>query len=700
MKRLHAAALILAALIALSACSRTPGEGPSASFEPTAVPTASPAPTDAPVPDADAGPRYTLRVMADALPESWDPQQAVSQEEIRMASLYTGSLMRMGSDSLENGGLRFEYELAESVRDVTDSHRGDLILYGTSLGGRRASGMDSGFVFEIRLRRGIKWANGDPITPDDFIYSMRAFSDPDRQKAGANAFAALAAAPAGFRERLVRDPESRGLLGLYKADERTLICVTEGQVSLDEFKLALCRPVLVHPAMQMGLGTVYGSAPDYMLCSGPYKLEAAEDGTAHMTRSPYWRGWTQDEDSSMMAYTGSPVDGLYVQRFMATDVVIETAGRESAKQSFLSGEADVICPDAAFAAELPPTAELYAEAEPTVYSLVFNTDPEALAQIEAAGDRGASVLLNANFRKGISLAADREAAAAELDGAALLGLIPDACVYGAFSNPVPYRRSDAAARALRSVYLTAAEQNGMEDDALDADTPTGASSAAAAACFAQAFAELTEAGSYNGGDGIFIRVACGGGRVPKSVSKAVDAINRSINAAAEGAGFGRITLECVGGADAFAVARGEYAMGWSVTRFDALHPFEGLLSYVDRALYPAQTAGFDPQAAKLEMAYAGAVRVMDLTEWAKSLTGGGEFAFYPDSAKLPAAAAVERELLLSYCRIPVAQGVGRTLLSDRVTCIKRSSDPFTGRGGAEFIAFNAADVPPDEAAEE
>ena len=100
------------------------------------------------------------------------------------------------------------------------------------------------------------------------------------------------------------------------------------------------------------------------------------------------------------------------------------------------------------------------------------------------------------------------------------------------------------------------------------------------------------------------------------------------------------------------------------------------------------------------MAYAGAVRVMNLTEWAESLTGGGEFAFYPDSAKLPAAAAVERELLLSYCRIPVAQGVGRTLLSDRVTCIKRSSDPFTGRGGAEFIAFNAADVPPDEAAEE
>lgn len=699
MKRARAALLLLAALITLSACSRTPADAPSSSPEPAAAASPSPVPTEAPLPDADAGARYTLRVMTDALPASWDPQQAVSEQDIRLASLYTGTLMRMGSDSLEKGGLRFEFDLAESVRDVTESHRGDLILYGTSLAGRRASEMDEGFVFEITLRRGLKWANGDPITPDDFIYSMRAFSDPDRSKAGAYAFAALAAAPAGFRERLVRDPESRGLLGLYKADERTLICVTEGQVSIEEFMLALCRPALVHPAMHMGLGTVYGSAPEYMLCSGPYMLASADGTSARLTRSPYWRGWTQDADGSMIAHTDAEVDGLFAQRFQATDIVMEAVGRESAKQRFLSGEADVIRPDAAFAAELPVTAELYESEEPTAYSLVFNTDPEALARIEAGGDRGAKALQNASFRKGVSLAADREAAAAALEGRPLLGLIPDACVYGAFTNPVSYRRSEPAVRALRAVYLTAAEQDGSEEDALDAGSPMGISSGAAAACFAQAFAELTESGDYTGGSGIFIRVACGRGRVPKSVSKAIDAINRSINAAAEGAGFGRITLECVG-ADASAVARGEYAMGWSVTQFSSLHPFEGLMGYLDRSLYQAETAGFDPADAELEMDYAGHTRLLTLADWAGSITGGGAYAYYPDAAKLAVAAAVERELLLSYCRIPVAQGVGRALLSDRVTCIKRASDPFTGRGGAEFIAFNRADYAPSNAAAE
>ncbi|MBO7623543.1 MAG: hypothetical protein J6S64_05860, partial [Bacteroidales bacterium] len=60
--------------------------------------------------------------------------------------------------------------------------------YAVDLAGKSASEVKEGYVFQITLRDGMKWQNGEEITADDYIESFKRLLDPDMQNYRANGY--------------------------------------------------------------------------------------------------------------------------------------------------------------------------------------------------------------------------------------------------------------------------------------------------------------------------------------------------------------------------------------------------------------------------------------------------------------------------------------------------------------------------------
>jgi oligopeptide transport system substrate-binding protein len=123
------------------------------------------------------------------------------------------------------------YELFEGL--VTYDTAGDIVP------GQAESWnvSEDGLTYTFRLREGLTWSDGHPVTADDFVYSMSRLLNP------------LTAAELSFSLYAVKNAENvvRGLmpvesLGLQAVDDRTLI------ISLD-------KP---QPALMMSLQSVQG----------------------------------------------------------------------------------------------------------------------------------------------------------------------------------------------------------------------------------------------------------------------------------------------------------------------------------------------------------------------------------------------------------------------------------------------------------
>ncbi len=192
MKR--AAAILLAAILAAGifvscAHSETP-------VQPTVRPSEAPLETPRVTADPEAGTQYTYYVSVPRLPECWSTQGASSQAEERIAALLTSPLVSRVPEKLgQSSGWAFE--LAESVEDVTASHVWDARRYGADIGDTPLDGLDSGFVYEITIRRGAQWQNGESITAADFVDSLAALLDPALRSPAAARFLMGEAAAAG-----------------------------------------------------------------------------------------------------------------------------------------------------------------------------------------------------------------------------------------------------------------------------------------------------------------------------------------------------------------------------------------------------------------------------------------------------------------------------------------------------------------------
>ena len=145
------------------------------------------------------GKDYTYKTATTALGTNWNPHTWDTNADQSMLSYVSSPFVDMSILDSENGVYQWVYEMATSIKDVTKDHQDDLTKYGSTLpaGAETVADVEAGFVFEIALNPKAAWQNGEKITADDYIESMKRLLDSKMRNYRANLYISGESALAG-----------------------------------------------------------------------------------------------------------------------------------------------------------------------------------------------------------------------------------------------------------------------------------------------------------------------------------------------------------------------------------------------------------------------------------------------------------------------------------------------------------------------
>lgn len=497
-------------------------------------------------------------------------------------------------------------------------------------------------------------------------------------------------------------------VGLYKVDDYTIRYVMENKIDYYYALTSFTSTWLVYMPYYEGnkdtsgelVTTKYGTGVENTMSYGPYKLESLQDGKQIVfTQNENWYGWEKDQDGRLYSITPYLVDGEHVQRFQTTKIVIDVMTDDAAKQAFLKGELIEWAPSAE---ELPTYAaseQLYKADESYTMSFFFNTGLEALQEMDKSkGNINSVVMSNVNFRKAFSLGIDRaEWVTATAGYTPTFGLMNTTYYYDFYNDPQSaYRSSEPAMQAICDLYGVEYGEGTPYATLKDAyKSINGYNLTMAKELMAQACKELVEAGLYTEGQEIKIRIGFKKGALDSTDQKQVELMNKYINAAAEGSGFGKITLEAIGNiTDRYGdTAKGEYAIGYGAWGGAQLYPFRNFRVYCDPSYVDIHEAGcWDPSTETLTLKVKGEDVTMTWQDWSASMLGAGRFAEESNEVKLEITAQMEKLYLEKYYRIPLATSTSCTLLAFKANYYTPDYNLAYGWGGLELMKYNYNDA--------
>lgn len=653
---------------------------------------------------------YTYNIGTTALGSNWNPHTWETTADDAIVSYITTPFCSMSILDSENGVYQWIYEMAESITDVTKDNRGDLTRFQVTLQeGKTAETTDAGFVFEIRLNRDAKWEDGTPINADSYIYSMQQLLNPRMKNYRANLYVAGESALAGAAEYYYADSDevSYDTVGCYKVDDYTIRYVTKNYIDLDYFLTSCTSTWLVYePLYEAGkdtggelLTTDYCTSLETTMSCGPYKIESLQpDRQIVYVQNENWYGWERDDEGNLVSYTDFLVDGEKIQQYRTTRIVVDVMEESAMKQAFLKGEISEWTPSADELTDYASSEQLYRVDETYTMSFFFNTDADALRTMDTSGGNTNSVVLsNADFRKAFSLAVDRREFVTATPGyKPAFALMNNLYFYDIYSDPKSsYRGSDEAKQAIVNLYGVEYGEGKAYADLDEAhDSVTGYNLTEAKRLMKKACEELVAAGLYSAGQDIVIRIGWSKAALQTSDNNQIALMNKYINAAADGSGFGRITLEAVGSIeDRYgAVPAGEYAIGYGAWGGAAFYPFRNMQVYCDNSQYEIHEAAcWDPSAELLTLSVNGEEVIMSWKDWSNALIGSGRFTEADNKTKLAITAQLEQRYLEKYYRIPVCGTTVCTLLSYKNSYYTDEYNIMYGFGGLRLMTYNYSD---------
>ncbi|MBR7116449.1 MAG: hypothetical protein IKC87_01915 [Clostridia bacterium] len=650
---------------------------------------------------------YTYRTYTSALGNNWNPHTwETSADRAVMEYLTTPLVSILPLDSLE-GSYQWSFDMAKRVTDVTAGARGDLTKYNVKLGtGVSVNDVDKGYVFEIELREGLMFENGNEITADDFIESMKLLLDPRMKNNRANLYvtgeSALAGASAYFGGNV-----SFESVGCYKTGELSFRYVTESYLDYNYFLASLTSHWLVDTEIyNKGLissgelvSTDYGTSVATTSSFGPYRIESHQgEKELVLVRNERWYGWQKDDNGDIFSYTSCEVDGELKEQYMTTKVVISVMDSATAKQSFLRGELSEWAPSASEYNTYRYSDGLYRTNETYTMSLFFNSNKDALLSMDRSkGNVNSVVLSSDSFRRGMSLAIDRDEFALATEGyRPQYALLNDMYYYDIYDDPTSrYRDTPEAKAALCRLYGLSYGDGATYKTLDDAyRSITGYDIGGAEAEFKRAFEELTESGLYRAGEEIKIRVAWAKGALSADDNQQVALLERHINLALSDSGFGKLTLVPVARVSNryAAVPNGEFAMGYGAWGGAAFYPFRNLLVYMDPEYENLNEAAcWSPETETFTLTVDGVERTMTYQAWARSLTGSGEFSARDARTKLAICTALEESFLSRFYRIPLVSSSTSVLLSYQIENYTDAYSVMYGFGGFRLLKYHYDD---------
>jgi oligopeptide transport system substrate-binding protein len=303
-----------------------------------------------------------------------------------------------------------------------------------------------------------------------------------------------------------------------------------------------------------------------------------------------------------------------------------------------------------------------------------------------------------NFRKAFSLAVDRD----ELVGATsgykpAYALMNNLYFYDVYNDPnSSYRNSDPAMQAICNLYGVEYGEGTPYATLRDAYLSiNGYNLTEAKALMATACTELVEAGLYVAGDPIVIRIGWAKGALDSAANQQLALVNKYINAAAEGSGFGTITFEAVGNIENRydAVPQGEYAIGYGAWGGAAFYPFRNFQVYCDTEQYSINELGcWDPATENLTLTVDGEEVTMTWQDWSRALIGTGPYAGASNELKLDVTAQMEELYLKKYYRIPLMSTTACFMVSYQLDYYTENYNIMYGFGGLELMTYNYTDA--------
>ena len=497
-------------------------------------------------------------------------------------------------------------------------------------------------------------------------------------------------------------------VGCYKVDDFTIRYVTQAQIDYNYFLTSCTSNWLVYEKLyEAGKDTTgalvttdYGTSMDTTMSYGPYKLSSLQaDKQIVFVQNENYYAYEKTASGYLYAFTDYLVDGENVRQYMTNKVVIDVMTDEAAKQAFLKGELTEWAPPADEIANYATSEQMYKVDETYTMSFFFNTDEAALkAMDESKGNTNSVVLTNTNFRKAFSLAIDRAdwvtATAGYKPAYALMNTL---YFYDVYNDPTSsYRGSDEAMQAVCDLYGVEYGDGKAYATLKEAyDSINGYNLTEAKNLMKTACDELVAAGLYKAGDEIKIRIGYKKGALDSADQNQIAKMNQYINAAIEGSGFGKITLEGVDNiADRYGdVAKGEFAIGYGAWGGAAFYPFRNMQVYCDTEQYDINEAAcWDPATETLTINVNGTDETMTWQEWSRALVGTGKFANADFKVKLAVTATMEKEFLQKFYRIPLAGSCVASLLSYQVSYYTEDYNIMYGFGGLELMTYNYTDA--------
>ena len=498
-------------------------------------------------------------------------------------------------------------------------------------------------------------------------------------------------------------------VGCYKVDDYTIRYVCQTYIDRPQFLVACSSNWLVYQDLYESnkdttgelVTTKYGTSIETTMSYGTYKIESFQEGKQIVfVRNENWYGWEKDEKGNLVSYTKFLVDGEKRQQYQTEKIVIDVMTDDAAKLNFLSGKIDDWTPNADELTAYSSSEQLYRVDETYSMSLFFNTNLEALQEMDRSkGNTNSVVLSNYNFRNAFSLAIDRaEWVTATAGYKPLYGFMGKLYYYDVWNDPASiYRTSDAGMQAICNVKYGEGTPYATLKDAYD--SITGYNITQAKALMKTACEELVAAGLYKAGDPIYIRVGYKKGALDSSDNQQVSLLQKYLNAAIDGSGFGTITLEAVGSIkDRYGdVRKGEFCIGYGGWGGAAFYPFRNFQVYMDPESYDLhEGACWDPTTYTFTFVIDGEEVTKTAQQWSNSMVGTGEYAERDNTFKLKLTAMLEEAFIKLYYRIPLANSTACNLLSYKVAYYTEDYNIMYGFGGLRLMTYKYSDAEWDD----
>ena len=497
-----------------------------------------------------------------------------------------------------------------------------------------------------------------------------------------------------------------GTVGCYKVDDYTIRYVTQTYIDFNYFLTSCTSTWLVYEDLyEAGKDTTgelvttnYGTSKETSMSYGTYKIESLQDDKQIVfVQNENWYGF-ENKDGYLVSFTNFDVDGKKVQQYQATKIIIDVMTDEAAKEAFLKGDLTEWSPDGDDLVTYATSDYLYKVDETYTQSFFFNTDENALKEMDKSkGNKNSIVLSNVNFRRAFSLCIDRAKYVTATAGYKPAYYIMNSLYfYDVYNDPTSsYRNSDEAMQAIVTLYDVEYGEGKTYATLKDAyKSITGYNLTMAQDLMKQAARELIEGGLYTAGEDITIRIGWAKGALQSSDNKLVTMLNEFINAAVDGTDFGKVTFEAVDNIpDRYGdVPKGEYAIGYGAWGGAAFYPFRNFQVYMDPANYSIHEGGcWDPTTEKWTLTVNGKDETMTCQEWSNCLIGNGKYAEADFATKLSITAQLELSFLRTYYRIPLCTTTACFMMSKQVKYYTNNYNIMYDFGGLRLLSFNYTD---------